>query len=58
VLHECNRLQKHLTAQDRVIVKICGYIKDHAPENHPLQAEMKSLPESRGPALPPSALPG
>lgn len=38
VLHECARLQHHLTAQDKVIVKICGYVKEHAPEQHPVRA--------------------
>jgi len=37
VLHECARLQHHLTAQDKVIVKICGYVKEHAPEHHPVR---------------------
>jgi len=37
VLHECNRLQQHLTAQDGIIVKICGYIKDNAPADHPIR---------------------
>jgi uncharacterized membrane protein len=37
VLHECSRLQHHLTAQDKVIAKICIYIKDHAPEHHPVR---------------------
>jgi uncharacterized membrane protein len=37
VLHECARLQHHLTAQDKVIVKICGYVKEHAPEDHPVR---------------------
>ena len=27
----------HLTAQDKVIVKICGYVKEHAPEHHPVR---------------------
>lgn len=30
VLHECERLQEHLTAQDRLIVALCGYIEEHA----------------------------
>jgi uncharacterized membrane protein len=37
VLHECARLQRHLTAQDKVIVKICQYIEEHAPEQHPVR---------------------
>lgn len=40
VLAECTRLQQHLTAQDNAIVKICGYIAEHAPAHHPVkQAE-------------------
>ncbi|HEX7264960.1 MAG TPA: DUF1003 domain-containing protein [Candidatus Dormibacteraeota bacterium] len=38
VLHECARLQHHLTAQDKVIVKICGYVQEHAPDHHPVKA--------------------
>jgi uncharacterized membrane protein len=41
VLHECHRLQRHLTEQDRVIVTICSYIKENAPEDHPVR---KALP--------------
>jgi uncharacterized membrane protein len=44
ILHECLRLQEHLTSQDRTIVKICTYIRDHAPKDHPIHAE---LTESR-----------
>ena len=38
VLHECKRLQQHLTEQDRVIVAICAYIKENAPEDHPVRS--------------------
>ena len=31
IVHECQRLQQHLTAQDKVIVKICEYISEHSP---------------------------
>lgn len=37
ILHECERLQKRLTAQDRVIVKICHYIQEHADQGHPVR---------------------
>jgi len=37
ILHECTRLEAHLTAQDRVIVEICGYIAAHAPTDHPIR---------------------
>ncbi len=40
VLHECARLQEHLTAQDRLIVSICGYIAEHAPADHPIRDEI------------------
>ena len=43
VLHECRRLQQHLTEQDKVIVTICSYIKENAPEDHPVR---KALPTS------------
>ncbi len=36
ILHECARLQEHLTAQDQLIVTICGYIAEHAPADHPI----------------------
>jgi len=29
ILHECRQLQRHLTAQDQVIVKIAEYIERH-----------------------------
>lgn len=41
VLHECRRLQRHLTEQDKVIVAITAYIKENAPADHPL---MKGVP--------------
>lgn len=40
VLHECLRLQEHLTAQDRLIVAICGYIQTNAPAGHPIHDEL------------------
>jgi uncharacterized membrane protein len=40
ILHDCLQLQQHLTAQDRIIVKICGYIQENAPEDHPIHAEL------------------
>ena len=41
VLHEAARLQEHLTAQDLVIVKICTYIRDNAPKDHPIHGELR-----------------
>ncbi|GAC1336027.1 MAG: hypothetical protein NVSMB17_19540 [Candidatus Dormibacteria bacterium] len=49
VLHECRRLQRHLTEQDRVIVAITEYIKDNAPSGHPLLRPVAPAP------LPPDA---
>ena len=47
VLHECRRLQTHLTAQDRVIVAISNYIKQHAPPGDPITLPGRpSNPES------------
>jgi uncharacterized membrane protein len=43
VLHECLRLQQHLTEQDRAIVSVCSYIKENAPQDHPVR---KALPGS------------
>jgi len=40
ILHECTRLEEHLTAQDRVIVDICGYIAEHAPADHPIHRKI------------------
>ena len=37
ILHECRRLQQHLTAQDKSIVTICEYIKENAPHDHPVR---------------------
>ena len=36
ILHECTNLQKRLTAQDVVIVKICEYVAEHAEPGHPV----------------------
>lgn len=43
VLHECRRLQRHLTAQDKAIVTICSYIETDAPHDHPVR---KAIPTS------------
>jgi uncharacterized membrane protein len=40
ILHECLELQRHLTAQDRLIVKICDYIHENAPREHPIHSEL------------------
>jgi uncharacterized membrane protein len=40
ILHECLELQRHLTAQDRLIVKICDYIHENAPRDHPIHNEL------------------
>lgn len=37
VLHECRRLQRHLTAQDKAIVTICAYVETDAPRDHPVR---------------------
>lgn len=37
VLHECKRLQTHLTAQDKAIVLICAYIEENAPKDHKIR---------------------
>ena len=39
VLHECKRLEEHLTAQDRQILKTCVYIKEHAPVDDLIHGE-------------------
>ena len=39
ILHECLELQRHLSAQDRLIVKICDYIHENAPKEHPIHSE-------------------
>ncbi|MHB8646589.1 MAG: DUF1003 domain-containing protein [Thermomicrobiales bacterium] len=41
ILHETARLQEHLTAQDKLIVGICGYIEEHAPVDHPIRAAIE-----------------
>ena len=40
ILHECLQLQRHLTAQDRLIVKVCDYIHANAPREHPIHTEL------------------
>jgi len=45
ILHECSRLQHHLTAQDMVITKICHYISEHVPEEHPVRQPHKPAPK-------------
>ena len=37
ILHECHQLQGHLTAQDEVINQLCAYVREHAPEDHPVR---------------------
>jgi uncharacterized membrane protein len=37
ILHECRRLQLHLTAQDTAIMAICAYIEANAPHDHPVR---------------------
>ena len=39
ILHESLELQAHLLAQDRLIVKICDYIHENAPREHPIHNE-------------------
>ena len=34
VLHECRRLQRHLTIQDKAMVTICSFIEENAPRDH------------------------
>ncbi len=41
ILHECVRLQKRLTAQDQVIVKICHYIQENAASGHPVRGVLR-----------------
>jgi uncharacterized membrane protein len=43
ILHECRRLQRHLTAQDKAIVTICAYVEADAPHDHPVR---RALPTS------------
>ncbi|GAC1357775.1 MAG: hypothetical protein NVSMB42_16850 [Herpetosiphon sp.] len=40
ILHESRRLQEHLTAQDSLLVELCGYIAEHAPVDHPLRGKL------------------
>jgi uncharacterized membrane protein len=42
ILHECLQLQQHLAAQDRLIVKVCDYVHQHAPKDHPIRTELGS----------------
>ena len=39
ILHECLALQRHLLAQDGAIVRICGYIAENAPADHPVRTQ-------------------
>ena len=32
ILHECRRMEEHLTAQDRIIESVCSYLKSHVTE--------------------------
>jgi len=50
VLHECERLQEHLTAQDRLIVEICSYIEQHAPVDHPIHDRLRRHFSSAAPS--------
>ena len=48
ILHECTSLQRHLAAQDALIVRICEYIDQHAPEGHPVRAVQPTEPAPTG----------
>ena len=37
VVHECRRLQSHLTEQDKAIVAICDYIESEAPQDRSIR---------------------
>jgi len=50
ILHECARLQHHLMAQDIVITKICHYISEHVPEEHPVRKPHRAQPEPKAAA--------
>jgi uncharacterized membrane protein len=43
VLHECMRLQTHLTEQDKVILTICAYVKENAPDDHPVRKVLPTV---------------
>lgn len=40
ILHECRRLQRHLTAQDKAMVTICSYVEENAPADHPVRSAL------------------
>ena len=44
ILHECVQLQHHLDLQDEAIVRICGYIAEHAADDHPVRATRPTRP--------------
>jgi uncharacterized membrane protein len=50
VLYECERLEEHLTAQDRLIVAICGYIQENAPADHPIHDELGRAAAKQAPS--------
>lgn len=41
ILHECYRLQAHLKAQDVAIASLCSYVREHAPDTHPIWSELR-----------------
>ncbi|MDY7526328.1 MULTISPECIES: DUF1003 domain-containing protein [unclassified Cryobacterium] len=43
VVHECRRLQRHLTQQDKAIVAICNYIESEAPQDHPIRQTLPTV---------------
>ena len=43
VVHECRRLQRHLTEQDKAIVAICNYIESEAPQDHPIRQTLPTV---------------
>jgi uncharacterized membrane protein len=51
ILHECHRLQEHLTAQDQIVARLCAYVEEHAPEHHPVRSHMRRA--GKPPAVPP-----
>ena len=43
VVHECRRLQRHLTEQDKAIVAVCDYIESEAPRDHPIRRTLPTV---------------
>ena len=49
--HECRRLQRHLTEQDKAVVAIFDYIESEAPQDHSIRRTLPTVTFQKTPHL-------